>query len=281
MLLASQINRIANMLLAAWQAGQPIEPPSLTHRLGIEDGYAIAQAIYARRIAGGETALGRKIGFSNRQMLPRYGRSGALPGPLWAMMYDSTVRFAANNQYVFSLRGHLQPRVEPEIAFRLGKTPAAGCTVYELMDCIEWIAHAFEIVVSPYPRWDFDLVDAIAGFGLHGALIVGEPCTLSSTSKRNLGDVLHNASVSLSCIANGHAQVRGVGFGAFVMDSPVLALWDLHQKLQAQSGFPPLTEGELITTGSWTDAHPVQPGETWCSAFSGLSLNGLRVHFTI
>ena len=279
MLLASQINRIANMLLAARQGGHVIEPPSLSHRLEVDDGYAIAHAIYARRIADGESLLGRKIGFSNRQMLPRYGRSGALPGPLWAMMYDSTVKFARDNQYALSLSAYAQPRVEPEIVFRLGKTPAAGCTVYELMDCIDWIAHAFEIVVSPYPRWDFDLVDAIAGFGLHGALIVGEPHTLSATSKRNLGEVLRNASVSISCITQGQAQVRGVGFGAFVMDSPVLALWDLHQKLQAQSRFPQLSEGELITTGSWTDAHPVNAGETWCSAFSGLQLNGLRVHF--
>ena len=37
--------------------------------------------------------------------------------------------------------------------------------------------------------------------------------------------------------------------------------------------------GEIISTGTLTDAHPVAPGETWSTAFEGLPLNGLEVRF--
>jgi 2-keto-4-pentenoate hydratase len=71
----------------------------------------------------------------------------------------------------------------------------------------------------------------------------------------------------------------GAGFGSDVLDSPVHALWHLHQLLNAQQQFAPLQAGEIVTTGTWTDAYPVQAGQTWVTAFSGIALPGLTVSF--
>jgi len=41
----------------------------------------------------------------------------------------------------------------------------------------------------------------------------------------------------------------------------------------------PLAAGEIVSTGTLTDAHPVAPGETWSTEIRGLPLQGLTLHF--
>jgi 2-keto-4-pentenoate hydratase len=69
------------------------------------------------------------------------------------------------------------------------------------------------------------------------------------------------------------------GMGSNVLDSPLLALAHLAELLAAQSAFPQLAAGEIISTGTMTDAAPVAAGETWSTEFAGNELPGLTVHF--
>jgi 2-oxo-3-hexenedioate decarboxylase len=69
------------------------------------------------------------------------------------------------------------------------------------------------------------------------------------------------------------------GVGANVLDSPLLALAYFVEVLAKQPGAEPLRPGELVTTGTLTDAHPVAPGETWSTAIDGLPLPGNAVTF--
>jgi 2-oxo-3-hexenedioate decarboxylase len=41
-----------------------------------------------------------------------------------------------------------------------------------LLACIDWVGHGFEIVQSIFPGWKFSVPDAVAAFGLHGALLI-------------------------------------------------------------------------------------------------------------
>jgi 2-oxo-3-hexenedioate decarboxylase len=70
---------------------------------------------------------------------------------------------------------------------------------------------------------------------------------------------------------------RGVGENA--LGSPLLALAYLVEVLAKQPASPPLAAGEIVSTGTLTDAHPVAPGETWTTQIRGLPLNGLSVVF--
>jgi len=70
------------------------------------------------------------------------------------------------------------------------------------------------------------------------------------------------------------------GRGANVLGSPLEALAFLVEVLSRQPAAPPLAAGEIVTTGTLTDAHPVAPGERWSTAFEGLPLAGLVVNFT-
>jgi len=65
------------------------------------------------------------------------------------------------------------------------------------------------------------------------------------------------------------------GVGANVLKSPALALAHLARVLAGLPKFPPLVAGEIVTTGTITDAWPVAPGETWSSDYGALGLEGL------
>lgn len=279
MLVASQASRFAHQLLDARATSRLIPPLSSSAPLSIADAYDISRHILDVRTAQGEVMVGRKIGFTNRTIWPKYGEKEPIQAPIWGPVFDTTIRYAHDNTGVQSLAGALQPRIEPEVAFKLGRTPAPGASLEEVADCIEWMAHAFEIVVCPFPDWKFEAADSIAAFGLHGVLIVGDPKPLPAASRRKLAGVLAIGSVSLSCSRDGMFDLRAAGFGSDVLDSPVHALWHLHQLLQTQPHFPPLAAGEIISTGTWTDAYPVEAGQNWTSAFSGVLLPGLSISF--
>ena len=279
MLMSTQANRYAHQLLDARAQSMQIAPLSAGAALTTADGYDIARSILDIRIASGEVPVGRKIGFTNRKVAARCGIRAPIDASIWSTMYDDTVRYTEDNHGIQSLKGALQPRIEPELVFMLGRTPAPDATIEEMADCIDWMAHGYEIDVCPFPDRKFEAVDAIAAFGMHGALILGEPRVLSAASRRNLGDTLANASLSLSCSAQPSFTLMAAGFGSDVMGNPVNALWELHRTLQKQPQFAPLAAGEIVTTGSWTDGYPVAPGQTWTTAFSGLSLSGLTLSF--
>ena len=275
MLLSAQAARHAHRLLAARAESALIPRLSSQGPLSMADGYDVAKNIMDIRIAQGELMVGRKIGWTNRAAWPKIGVSE----PMWAPLFDSTVRYASGSHGIQSLAGAQQPRLEPEVVFMLGHTPAAGASIEELAGCIEWMAHGFEIVTCPFPGWKCEPADAVAAFGMHGALIIGETRPLSATGRPNLGSVLAMASVSMSWGRDGVMTLRGAGFGGEVLDNPVHALWELHKLLRQQPQFPPLAAGEIITTGTWTDAYPVEAGQTWTSAFSGITLPGLSISF--
>jgi 2-keto-4-pentenoate hydratase len=69
------------------------------------------------------------------------------------------------------------------------------------------------------------------------------------------------------------------GNGANVLDSPLFALAHLVEVLAIQPEFEQLHAGEIVTTGTLTDAYPVKAGETWSTALDGLPLRGLEIHF--
>jgi 2-keto-4-pentenoate hydratase len=278
MLMSTQANRYAQLLLDARAHARTL-PCLSKDGISLADAYEIAHRILDVRIAEGETLAGRKIGYTNPKLWPQGEGEQAITSPIWAPMYDTTVRYAEHNHGVQSLLGAVQPRIEPEIVFMLGQTPPADASVEDMAECISWMAHGFEIVGCPFPDWKFAVADVVAAFGLHGTLIVGEPHMLSAATRQHLATILPEASVSMSRSEGGEFFLQSAGFGSDVMGSPVHALWHLHQVLKSQPQFPPLGAGELIATGALTAACPVKPGQTWTTAFSGVSLPGLTVSF--
>lgn len=273
MLMANQINRYAHQLLDARDSAHLMPPLSTSEKLTQDDGYDIAKRLFDVRIAEGEKPIGRKIGFVNRVVWPRRTESPQIHTPIWTPIFQTSVTEVDGSDAIISLKGMLQPRLEAEIVFCLKDAPSADASMHDLADCIEWMAHGIEITTCLYPDWQFETPDGIAAFGLHGALIIGEPRTMSSASRRHLGMMMRGVSVSVSC----DNVLLTAGFGSDILNSPLHALWHLYQMLQNQTRFPQLGAGEIITTGSWTEGRPVSPGQYWQTAYSGIALCGLNL----
>ena len=58
------------------------------------------------------------------------------------------------------------------------------------------------------------------------------------------------------------------GTGANVLGSPLQALLYFLNELRACPGAPDIEAGDVVTTGTWTDAWPVLPGQQWQAEFS-------------
>ena len=219
-----------------------------------ESGYAAARELHAHRVKSGWKPVGRKVGFTNRTIWARYG----VFEPIWGMVYDRTLLEAGQNRAQVSLQGLVQPRIEPEICFKLGRPPRTGDQA-ELLSCIEWMAHSVEIVQCHHPEWKVAIADCTADNGLHGRLIVGAALPLQSPEKL--------PSVEARLYKGERLVDRGVG--ANVLGSPLLSLAHLVELLKKQPEAPALRAGEIITTGVLTDAHPVAAGETWRTEVTG------------
>jgi 2-oxo-3-hexenedioate decarboxylase len=180
---------------------------------------------------------------------------------------------APENIATLKLAGLAQPRIEPEICFGLKSRPPRSKDPVEILAAIEWVAHSIEIVQCTLPGWQMKVGDSTAANGLHGALIVGRKVPVAGI--QYLASKLPALKVALR---NGD-RVIDRGVGSNVLDSPLLALAHLVEVLGAQSDFPQLAAGEIVSTGTMTDAHPVAPGETWSTQFEGNELSGLTIRF--
>jgi 2-oxo-3-hexenedioate decarboxylase len=174
-----------------------------------------------------------------------------------------------------SLAGLCQPRLEPEIVFGLRAAPHADMSLQTLQDCIEWVAHGFEIVQSLFPDWKFKGADCIAAFGLHGALLCGPRTAIISANGAAMLRALTEFSLTIRC--NG--EVMDKGHAANVLGGPVSALRHLVEAIAQDAEASPLAAGDIITTGTITRAFPVHPGERWTTSIDGLALPGLDVAF--
>jgi 2-keto-4-pentenoate hydratase len=266
---------IARELLDALDQGGTI--PSIVGRnsgFGWEQGYAVAAEILKLRRARGERTVGRKIGFTNRNIWAEYGATA----PIWAHVYNRTLVYASGNYATISLKGSARPRLEPEIAFRLAAALPAGVDdPARILEAVEWLAPSFEIVDCHFSDWKFKPADSAADFSLHWRLIVGTPHEIRDADWPALARQLRDCRVTLS--KDGSVADRGVGANA--LGHPAVAMAHLAAVLARQPQFEPLAPGEVITTGTLTAAMPIRPGEVWSSSYEGLPrVSGLTLSFT-
>ena len=267
---ALTISQYASKIMNGADKNQQIEAiTDLEMSLSINDAYRIASEIERRRVLKNEKIIGIKIGFTNRNIWKEYNASA----PIVGAMYNTTV-FPAYDY--FSISNFLEPKIEPEIIFKIKKLPVAEMDDHELLGCIESVAHGFEIVHSVFKGWKFKTADTIAAFGLHGALIHGpfQEIVADKTSEwvRNL------TNFDIDLCLNGDKVDRGSASNV-LGSGPLEALRHI---LSEDLGFDikaALKPGSLITTGTLTGAYPIQINQNWSTNLSGINLEGLRVKF--
>jgi 2-keto-4-pentenoate hydratase len=265
------IEELAADLLRARDEAQVVTPPSRRDpNFDLKRGYSVGRSLHERLVGRGYHSVGRKIGLTN----PVTWQEFNVDTPIWAHMYAQTVRFAFGGCCSLSLSGMVAPRLEPEVVLKLRRpVPAGELPAEELISCVEWFAIGFEIVDTHYPNWRFSGADAVADFGVHAALVVGDPWLVASEDLRQTAAVLEALRVTL----RGGQNFVAEGEGRNVLGSPLLALGHLARVLATQPWAPPLTAGEVITTGTLTALPHVRPGESYRVDVSGAPLALLHV----
>jgi 2-oxo-3-hexenedioate decarboxylase len=141
----TELQAIAAEAFAVLDTGHQISPFSARlSAFDLDDAYPVTAAIRQMCEMRGEMPVGRKIGFTNRTIWAEFN----VYGPVWGYVYNRTVHNLAEIGDTFSLVGLAEPRIEPEIVFKLALAPAPGMNEKALLACIDWVAHGFEIVQS-------------------------------------------------------------------------------------------------------------------------------------
>lgn len=272
---ADEIEALADRLLAAHDTSTATDTIAATGgNLSVADAYRVLGHNLQKRSARGETPVGWKIGFTNRTIWDEYD----VHAPIWGPMYDSTVAPHADGKAAMDWRvSHLhEPRIEPEIAFRMAKAPDAGMSEAGLLGCIDAVAHGFEIVQSPYVAWRFQPVDTIAAGSLHGNFVHGPWTTIDAANRGEWLSKLSNFTLTLR--KNG--EVMDHGDASNVLDGPLSALRHFVDGLAQQPCGRGILAGDIITTGTVTRAFPIARGEQWASSIQGLPIAGLAITCT-
>jgi len=267
------LGAIARRMKAAQDEVRQIEPfTSQLSDFDVSSAYAVAHLIHEARLAEGAAPVGRKIGFTNPDMWSLYG----VREPIWAYMYDTTVVRVSDMHETCSIRRFAEPKIEPEIVFHFRSAPPVDGDLCAILHCIDWVAHAFEIVQSHFPGWKFQAADTVADWGLHGTLLVGEPQAVARLGTDPVA-ALESFAIALSC--DGKVRERGRGWN--VLGSPLAAIAHLIAVLAKQPQYMPLQANEMVTTGTITTAQPIHVGETWRTELEGIALPGLSVEFVV
>lgn len=263
------VEEVADEVLALLGQGKQVS--AFTKRdpgFDLAEAYAIAGLVRERREERGETAIGRKIGFTNRSVWDAAG----ITGPIWNYMYAHTVHDLTAVADTFPVAGYPEPRIEPEIVVHLARKPEPGMVEEEIMACIDWVAHGFEIVHSIFPHWKLQAADAVAACGVHTALLMGPKHDVSKDRVhwlRMIGGFDIELASSGGVTRKGHARN--------VLGGPLSSIRHCLQVIEHYPGSEPIAAGEILTTGTLTEAMPVAAGETWTTTLKGTELAGLKL----
>jgi len=264
----TDVDRLARDLLRACDTATLLPLPSDTDPgFDLAQAFEVADRMRAARIARGDVPVGYKIGFTNRRIWPLYG----VFAPIWAPVWRHTVQLLDAPRVRVSLAGLAQPRIEPEIVFGLKAEPHAGMDNAALVACIDWVAHGFEIVHTHFADWRFRRGDCFADDALHGRLYVGPRVPVARFA--DVAAELRELRVEL--LRDGEVVDRGDG--SVVLDGPVDALRQWVEAMQAQPRHWPIRAGNVVTTGTITDAWPMKPGMRFETRLSDLRLAALTL----
>ncbi len=253
-----QLRDAADRLWSAHTSGKAIAPIADLIS-STDEAYAVQNINTERHLANGARLVGRKIGLTSRSVQQQLGVGQPDYGMLFA---DMSVDDGAE----VPLDRLLQPKVEAEIAFVLGADlPHADTTPGEVMQAIDFVAAAIEIVDSRIADWKISYFDTVADNASSGLYVLGSrPVPLSEVDVIGCGMVMERAGEPVS-----------VGAGRACLGSPISAAAWLARTMAAAGR--PLGAGDTILSGALGPMVAVEPGDTFEARIDGLG--SVRVSF--
>lgn len=257
--------RAAADLLEAEATGKQIGLLTLRHpEMGMDDAYAVQNAIYRAKLAQGRTVIGWKIGLTSKAM--QYALNIDIPDS--GILFDDML--FADGATIPKGR-FIQPRIEAEIAFVM-KSAIGGADVTrdDVLAATDYVAPSLEILDTRIQRLDptsgkaRTVFDTISDNAANAGVVLG--------SARHAPDAFDLRWVGAITTRNG--EVEETGLGAGVLNDPVESVVWLARRM-AQYG-QSIAPGQIILSGSFI--RPVEcPSATQIHAdfgpFGAVSVN--------
>lgn len=253
MFTADELAQIAKDLANAYACGKAIDPPIRANPgLTVDDAYDIQMHQINARIAAGAVVKGYKVGLTSKAMQDQLGVNQPDFGHLMDDMFHlERVPIDASH--------YLQPKVEPEIAFVIGKDLAGpGVNVAQAMRAVDFVVPSLELIDSRVVDWQITIVDTIADNASSAGVILGSrPTALDKIDLTNV-----------ECRLSIDTHLAASGISSAVLGSPINAVVWLANTLGAKGiSFKP---GDVILPGSITPAQPVRAGTIAYAEFAKL-----------
>ncbi|ENQ7793638.1 2-oxopent-4-enoate hydratase [Pseudomonas aeruginosa] len=228
--------------------------------ISIEDAYRIQERFVARRLAAGETIIGKKIGATSKPVQDFLG----VYQPDFGML-TSAMLFAEGD--TIDLSQMIQPKAEAELAFVLKHDlKGPGITAMDVIRATDYVVPCFEIVDSRITDWQIKIQDTVADNASCGVYVLG----------KTKGDPRKLDITLAGMVLEKNGEQFSTGVGAAVQGSPANAVAWLANTLGALG--IPFKAGEVILSGSQSSLVPVQDGDELVCTVGGLG--SCRVKFS-
>ena len=236
--------------------------PLLTREpeITLEDAYRIQERFVARRLAAGETIVGKKIGATSKPVQDFLG----VYQPDFGMLTSAMVFQEGDT---IDLSQLIQPKAEAELAFVLKHDlKGPGITAMDVIRATDYVVPCFEIVDSRITDWQIKIQDTVADNASCGVFVLG----------KTKGDPRKLDITLAGMVLEKNGELFSTGVGAAVQGSPANAVAWLANTLGALG--IPFKAGEVILSGSQSSLVPVIDGDVLVCTVGGLG--SCRVKFS-
>ena len=204
--------------------------------LDLSTAYAIQDETLRRRLSRGERLVGVKLGLTS---VAKQKRMGVIT-PLTAWLTDRMVLQQGDR---VSASQFIHPRVEPEIAFVMGRRLHGTEVGFdEAAAAVSEVRAGVEVIDSRFTNFDFTLPDVVADNASSGAFLLGDACTRI--------DRIDLVSEAVEVEVDGRSTDAATG--AAVLGNPVNALLLAARSLSARGHA--IEPDWIVLTGGLTDA---------------------------
>jgi len=242
----------AEKLLAAVADRQGIAPLSDTMELDEPTALLVQDAVVQARIDAGAALVGAKLGLTSVAKQKQMNVDRPLYGWLTDDMQIDTGAAVVCQRFI-------QPRIEPEIAFLLGRDlEGPHVTAAHVLAATEACFGAIDVLDSRYAGYKFTFNDVVADNASSAGFVLG-------------GTPLDPFGIDLrltGCVLEKNGELVQTAAGASVMGHPAAAVAWLVRTLAARGRG--LEAGHVVMAGGMTEAVPVAPGDTVVATFDRL-----------
>ncbi len=214
--------------------------------------YAVQEINSNLRLKSGAKVIGHKIGLTAPVVQKQLGVDQPDFGLLW---HDKEVL----NGGEIAMSELMQPKVEAEVAFVLGKDLSLErITSLDALNAVEYALVSIEIVGSRIRDWDIKITDTIADNASASHWVIGHhPAKLKTLDLVNCKMRMEN---------NG--KLVSEGTGSACLGSPINSLVWLAKKMMEMGR--PLKEGDLVLSGALGPMVSVNAGDNFNVSIEGL-----------